>query len=242
MNNEEIIIKNSNRLDQTTSLVDVLNLFKQSFKNELHVATIALFKGVVKEFDSDTGYGLINIIPLPLSKNENSRLQQCYYFKEENFIDDQIVTVIYTDLNFDVNLKTSKNNPIKNLNPSLHSKSSAVLVSTNSVQLGPKLLGVTKSDSNRFVFSNVDLVKNQGLGVFTFGYCNTLITLYRLNHDITYKTVGTFIYEEGELGSVVTTTINYKYNNDNHTLTIWSGNSNFSMSDNMYGYLFIVNL
>jgi len=120
-----------NRYDKTTSLVEVLNRLKDIIKNELHVATLALFKNVVQPYDEELKYGIIDIVPIPLNTNEKSISQQCYYFKDEDFEENQILTVIYTDLDFNINLKASVDEPIINQNPKLHSKESAVLVTTN---------------------------------------------------------------------------------------------------------------
>ncbi len=227
--------------DRVTSLIDILNLYKESIKNELHVGTIALYKEIVKPFDYETGYGIINILPMPLNKNEASMLQQCYYFKDESFIDNQIITIIYTDLNFDTNLKTNKNEPIKNDNPLLHNKSSAVLVSTNSVQKGPKLLGTATVTGNVITFRDIGLLSNNGIGILIIGSCCSIISLYNIQQGIHYYMSATFEYGEGELYPI-TKTIRIDYLESSDSLQIISNEEGYEIANGLTANLFIINL
>ena len=233
--------KTGERFDRVTSLIDILNLYKESIKNELHVGTIALYKEIVKPFDYETGYGIINILPMPLNKNDASTLQQCYYFKDESFTNNQIVTIIYTDLNFDTNLKTNKNEPIKNDNPLLHNKSSAVLVSTNSVQKGPKLLGTTTVSSNVITFKNIDLSINNGIGILMIGDCSNIISLYNIENNKHYYTTGTFEWDDGDDNLwPVTNIIRLTYSNNK--LYIVSTDESYEIANGLTANLFIINL
>lgn len=80
---------------------------------------------------------------------------------------------------------------------------------------------------------------NKWLGTFTMGNCFFMIPLYGLTQGTTYKTNGTFVYSS--LGEVVSTTINYKITN-NTTITVWSGNSNFTMQEGYTAYLSLLRL
>ena len=88
--------------------------------------------------------------------------------------------------------------------------------------------------SNVFNASN-----NKWLGTFTMGNCFFMIPLYGLTQGTTYKTNGTFVYSS--LGEVVSTTVNYKITNDT-TITVWSGNSNFTMQEGYTAYLSLLRL
>lgn len=102
--------------------------------------------------------------------------------------------------------------------------------------LRPTLISSATSTNNRFIFSNVS---GEGLGVFTFGNCNTLINLYGLSVGITYKQTGTFVYTAS--GGVVTTTINIEKTSSS-TIQIWSGNADFKIQNGFTGYLFLLKL
>ena len=80
---------------------------------------------------------------------------------------------------------------------------------------------------------------NKWLGTFTMGNCFFMIPLYGLTQGTTYKTNGTFVYSS--LGEVVSTTVNYKITNDT-TITVWSGNSNFTMQEGYTAYLSLLRL
>ena len=118
---------------------------------------------------------------------------------------------------------------------------------TSNLPLIPQLATSTNpiSANNKFTFDILDsfnLSTSGGVGVFTFGNCVTILNLYRLVSGVTYKTVGTFVYDLS--GSVVTTTLNYKYTkkSSTNTLEIWSGNSSKQLVNGYTGYLFIVKL
>ena len=118
---------------------------------------------------------------------------------------------------------------------------------TSNLPLIPQLASSTNpvSADNKFIFSlldSFDLSNGGGVGVFTFGNCVTLLNLYGLVSSVTYKTVGTFVYDS--FGSVVTTTLNYRYikTESTKTLEIWSGNSTRQIINGYTGYLFIVKL
>lgn len=111
--------------------------------------------------------------------------------------------------------------------------------------IAPKLLGSVSSSSNKFTFNintTYNLSSGGGLGVFTFGNCMMLIPLFNLTSGTTYKTAGTFVYDTS--GSVITTTINYKYTRSGsvNRLEIWSGNSNYPFVNGYTGYLFLTKL
>ena len=116
------------------------------------------------------------------------------------------------------------------------------------INVTPTAIGSATSSSNKFTFnlgttsSSPDLSNGGGLGVFTFGNCMNLIPLFNLTSGTTYKTVGTFVYDSG--GSVVTTTINYKYTKSSsvNTLEIWSGNADRKIVNSYTGYLFLTKL
>lgn len=113
------------------------------------------------------------------------------------------------------------------------------------VNVTPTAIGQVTSASNKFTFNistTYDLSSGGGLGVFTFGNCMNLIPLFNLTSGTTYKTVGTFVYDSG--GSVVTTTLNYKYtkSSSTNTLEIWSGNADRKIVNGYTGYLFLTKL
>lgn len=124
--------KSINSFDKTTSFIDVFSKFKNIINNDLHVSTLALFKSIEKEYNDKDGYGIINVVPFPLNQNEASQLNTCYYFNKQNFTKNQLLLVIYTDLDFKDNLQVNKTEAIKNDNPLLHSKMSAVLINISS--------------------------------------------------------------------------------------------------------------
>lgn len=109
-------------------------------------------------------------------------------------------------------------------------------------QLTPQLRTYTTSANNRFRFNIGNLTNIQGLGIFSFGNCNTMINLYGLTLGTTYKQVGTFIYNSS--GSVITTTINIAYVqvDGSYYLDITSGNSNYPIINGYTGYLFTLKL
>lgn len=124
--------KQIDNYDKATSFIDVFKRLKDIIKNEIHVATLALYKSTQIEYDDNLGYGIINVIPFPLNKNDSAAINQCYYFKKEFFTDNQLLIIIYTDIDFKNNLVVNKNKSLVNDKPIMHSKMSAVLVSTTS--------------------------------------------------------------------------------------------------------------
>lgn len=106
--------------------------------------------------------------------------------------------------------------------------------------LTPTLIGSTISSSNKFEFTTQTSFNN-GIGIFSFGNTFTFINLYGLQEGTTYKMPGSFVYDSS--GSVVTTTINIKYEsvNNGKKLSIWSGGSH-QMQNGYTGYLYYIRL
>lgn len=104
-------------------------------------------------------------------------------------------------------------------------------------QILPQLHQFTRIDSEHKATFDFNL-EGEIIGIFTFGNCFSLIPLYQIQPNTIYKTNGTFVYDDN--GNVVSTMINYRWDNESDILEIWSGNRNYSFMTDYTAYLFTI--
>ena len=109
MNNQEYIDVRNNKLDSIKDLGDVFKLFKQVIFKDLHVSSVAIFKRVIKEYDNNSGYGIIEVEVLPAEPKRGNYILTAYHIHKINFITGQLLEIVYTDMNFIQNLNVNKN-------------------------------------------------------------------------------------------------------------------------------------
>lgn len=126
MNEEnKLIIKQ----DSNYTLNDIFKLFKKSIMQDLHVSTLALYQSTIQEYNEQLGYGIVEVKPLPLKSNQTEYSINCYILSKTEITENQILTVLYTDLNFIDNLQVDKRTPQKIKETSLlHTEMSGVVI------------------------------------------------------------------------------------------------------------------
>lgn len=97
-------------------------------------------------------------------------------------------------------------------------------------------LGTTTSSSNKFVFDNITNSYN-GIMLFTYNNIMIMLPVYSLTVGTTYKTTGIVLYNNSN--NYVSTIINYKITSEDK-LEIWSGDSNYSITNGLTGNLYLI--
>lgn len=123
------------KLSESNSLIDVLKLLKKSALNDTNVATLALYQSTVKEYDEESGYGIIEVKPFPLKEDQNDYSINCYVIDDRVMTKNQIVTILYTDLIFIENLQVDRRTPMKAKDKTMHSMRSGIVVSENPLKI-----------------------------------------------------------------------------------------------------------
>lgn len=90
------------------------------------VASICKVDSIEKEYSDELGYGIVNIIPIPIEPEQNNSIKlQAYYFSPGEF-NNKYYLVIYTDYDFRDNLNSYEIKKTSNKN--MHNKNFAVLI------------------------------------------------------------------------------------------------------------------
>lgn len=127
-----------NDVVQVQTWEDLFNLTIDITKNEIHCATLALFKGIVEKFDSSKHYGIARFAPIPMTTKQESYEILAYFFDKasgdpydektnpEGFNENQVYCIIFTDYNFKNSIETLKQK--RTSDPEVHSLSFGVVV------------------------------------------------------------------------------------------------------------------
>ena len=123
-------------LSQTTSLTDVFNTLKEVIFKNLKVTTAAVVKDIVEPYSDETGFGVVNVMPIPIEEERSQYNVRCLYFEKYDFRPNQVVAVIFTDMNCEGNLRAGKQTQQKmTKRTSLHSQSNGIVIIQNQVTI-----------------------------------------------------------------------------------------------------------
>lgn len=125
------------KIDNNYNLIDIFNLMKKVIMNDTHVATLALYSSTIQPYDPELGYGIIEVKPFPLKENQDEYSIVCYVIDNRVMSYNQILTIVYTDLNFIDNLQVDKRSPQRIKNQSLHTQTAGVVISENPLTITP---------------------------------------------------------------------------------------------------------
>ena len=89
-------------IGNTDSLLDLLKLTSDKTSELIKVSTLAKVKSIKTQYSEERRYGVLNVAPFPLNKNESEYDIIAYYFSNIDFKD--IVLIVFTDLYFADNL------------------------------------------------------------------------------------------------------------------------------------------
>lgn len=121
--------KNIVEIDESNSLLSVLNLLKKNVVTGINTSSLALYKETIQAYDNTKKYGIIKVNPFPLRENQPEYSIEAYVLDCRAFETDQIVVIAYTDLVFVQNLIGNYKTPVQAVNPNnLHSQQAAVLI------------------------------------------------------------------------------------------------------------------
>lgn len=116
------------KLDNATTLQDCFASFGKMINRDLHVATLAVFKDIVKTYDNSLGYGIVSVAPIPLEKNRAAYNINAYFIDDYSFDQNELLAIIYSDLNFEKNLNSGKNNQVASDGNLYHSQMNAIVI------------------------------------------------------------------------------------------------------------------
>lgn len=117
------------KISEASSLLDVLNIVKEKTMLDTHVATLAYVDEIIKQPSSASMYGCLRVKPFPLNNKRKEYAIQAYYFDATHIYEqNDIVLVIFTDINFVSSLNDIDYKP-KNTNDELtHSMSYGIVI------------------------------------------------------------------------------------------------------------------
>jgi hypothetical protein len=95
------------KVARASSLLDILLIMKEKTMQDLHVASLAFVKEIISQPDANkrNSYGILRVAPFPLNTNQDEYSINAYYFNPEYiFSENDIVLIIFCDLNFISNL------------------------------------------------------------------------------------------------------------------------------------------
>lgn len=122
MNNENMTLDGS--------LLEVFLELKRIIMKQTHVGTLAIIQSV------DPTTKTLKVKPFPLSKDEEEKTINCYYFKDDSFTEENkgdIIAVLFLDKRFINNLKAIErgSNIIMNIDDEkFHSEDYAIAIQT----------------------------------------------------------------------------------------------------------------
>lgn len=116
------------KLDYVDSLQDAFRLFEKVIYKNLHVATLAIYKNITTAYSSYTGYGVAEVAPIPVEKNRGEYKINAYFLDDYGFEENELVAVIYTDLNFLDNLNNNRKEQKASTDKVPHSQMNAVII------------------------------------------------------------------------------------------------------------------
>ena len=123
------------RIGQAKNLLDVLLILKEKTMLDTHVATLAYLDHNISTFNGK--YGIWSCRPFPLDTNQPEYQIQAYYFSQDGdeFVEDRMVAILFTDRNFINDLYSVSNTPKETRDQNLHSIKFGVIVSLPGIAL-----------------------------------------------------------------------------------------------------------
>jgi hypothetical protein len=119
------------RISDADSLLELLLLLKEKTLMDTHVATLAYVDEVQVEKTDDNKFGLVKCKPFPLDEDREEYTVFAYYFnKDSEFNKNDIVLILYTDLNFISGLDSVDNKPKPVRDIIYHSTKCGIIINT----------------------------------------------------------------------------------------------------------------
>lgn len=123
------------KIDQATSILDVLLILKEVTMLDTHVATLAYLEEIVYPFNGK--YGIWACKPFPLDEGQAEYRLQAYFFTPEgnSFSKGSIALVTFCDYNFISGLQSPGPTPRETKDQILHSLKYGVISSMPSMEM-----------------------------------------------------------------------------------------------------------
>lgn len=179
MNNNNTI----NRLSNSDKLIDIIEQTGEKLKQDIRVSTLAFYLGDVSSWNGT--YKIIAAKPFPLLQGQTEYIINAYLFNDISFAVDDIVTIIFADLDFSAILESNIIKPRQITNKNLHSNSYGIVIpyanNTNNKSL--KARKISTNLQNDVLLSNVSLENISTFNINTT-YENYLIYIEDSNNFI----------------------------------------------------------
>lgn len=182
MNNNNTI----NRLSNSDKLIDIIEQTGEKLKQDIRVSTLAFYLGDVSSWNGT--YKIIAAKPFPLLQGQTEYIINAYLFDDISFAVDDIVTIIFADLDFSAILESNIIKPRQITNKNLHSNSYGIVIpytkttnTTNNQSL--KARKISTNLQNDVVLSNVSLENISTFNINTT-YENYLVYIEDSNNFI----------------------------------------------------------
>lgn len=179
MNNNNTI----NRLSNSDKLIDIIEQTGEKLKQDIRVSTLAFYLEDVSSWNGT--YKIIAAKPFPLLQGQTEYIINAYVFDDISFVIDDIVTIIFADLDFSVILESNITKPRQITNKNLHSNSYGIVIpytkTTNNKSL--KARKISTNLQNEVLLSNVILENISTFNINTT-YENYLVYIEDSNNFI----------------------------------------------------------
>ena len=179
MNNNNTI----NRLSNSDKLIDIIEQTGEKLKQDIRVSTLAFYLEDVSSWNGT--YKIIAAKPFPLWQGQTEYIINAYLFNDISFAVDDIVTIIFADLDFSAILESNIIKPRQITNKNLHSNSYGIVIpyanNTNNKSL--KARKISTNLQNDALLSNVSLENISTFNINTT-YENYLIYIEDSNNFI----------------------------------------------------------
>lgn len=182
MNNNNTI----NRLSNSDKLIDIIEQTGEKLKQDIRVSTLAFYLGDVSSWNGT--YKIIAAKPFPLLQGQTEYIINAYLFDDISFVIDDIVTIIFADLDFSAILESNIIKPRQIINKNLHSNSYGIVIpytkttnTTNNQSL--KARKISTNLQNDVLLSNVILENISTFNINTT-YENYLVYIEDSNNFI----------------------------------------------------------
>lgn len=182
MNNNNTI----NRLSNSDKLIDIIEQTGEKLKQDIRVSTLAFYLGDVSSWNGT--YKIIAAKPFPLLQGQTEYIINAYLFDDISFVIDDIVTIIFADLDFSAILESNIIKPRQITNKNLHSNSYGIVIpytkttnTTNNQSL--KARKISTNLQNDVLLSNVSLENISTFNINTT-YENYLVYIEDSNNFI----------------------------------------------------------
>ena len=117
------------KVARASSLFDILCIMKDKTMLDTHVATLAYVHEIIQEPGTNGIYGCLRVKPFPLNEKQEEYGIQAYYFDNTHKYEiNDIVLVIFTDINFISSLNSVDYKPKNTNDPLLHSLKYGIII------------------------------------------------------------------------------------------------------------------